>query len=300
MGRVQIWGRSLLSKVTIYDVKNPPLGLAADIAYQTLAQTPRRLAFGGPAGSGKTEMCRLISGTSELLDTHQMFSHPPIPIFNHGDIIKEEVLSWIAKAKTRGLIPGDRATFRDFCDFIGISEGMVTGDLYGILMPVWTAFSEALESAYNAQLQLSWWAIMRDGENIEAKVAFVDAYKPIFRSSLQLYGEAMRYLTGDPLYWAEKTITRGIDVNPCLNGDTRHDVEVDVLKNTGWTTIYIDISDETQKQRRPDMTDLQRAHISEHGSDPKRYHAILDGNQPVKKVLMSLTEILRQLPQVPL
>jgi hypothetical protein len=300
MDKAQIWGRFPLSKVMIYDVANPPLGLAADIAYQTLSQVPRRLAFGGPAGAGKTELCRLISGTSELLDSHQMFSHPPIPIYNHGDVIKEEVLAWVSKSKARGLIPADRSTFRDFCTYIGISEGMVAGDLYTVLMPVWQSFSDTLEAAYNAQLELSWWAIMQDGQNIEAKVAFVDEYKPIFRSALQLYGEAMRYLTSDPLYWAEKTIARAINTTPCLNGDTRHDCEVDVLKNTGWTTIYLDITEETQKQRRPDMTDEQRAHISEHGSDPKHYHAILDGNQPVKKVLTDLTEILRQLPQVPL
>lgn len=279
----------------IYDSAEPPLGAMAHQLYAKLAASPRRLALAGPAGSGKTTICELIAGTSTLLDDDISYvSHPPVPIFNHADGIKEEVLEWIARARTRALIPSEQATFEDFCDFLGLSVGVVRHDMWDLMGPLWVAMHKLLEDAYDhlPARELADINELQPGEKVDAKVAFVDKYKSLFRTSLQLYGQAIKDMCTNEYYWVEKTVERGIGNPLCLNGDTRFTAEMNLLRNTGWTSVYLSIERDTQALRRPDLTEEQLAHISENGMNPNDCDIIIDANQPLTGVLSDLVRFL--------
>lgn len=264
----------------VFDAANPPLESSAAVLREFLLEQPRRLAFAGKAGAGKTTLCETIAQGTE------------IPIFNHADGVKEEVLEWIAVARNRALIPGERATFESFCDFLGISPSIVEHDMWEILGPVWTAMSETLESVYHHRLPVIAFAGLQPGEQLAQKVKFVDQNKPLFRSALQNYAEATRLISGNDDYWVDQTIARCIPHPVCLNGDTRFASEAEILRYTGWTVIYLDISEETQIARRPEMTPEQRAHHTEHGIGPEHCDLVLDANQTLAKLILDLSQFL--------
>jgi hypothetical protein len=268
------------------------------LLYDELCSYPRRLAFGGKAGSGKTTCCEVISGVSGLLPADHADDHPPLPILNHADLIKEEVLRWVSRSKTRGLIPGHRSTFESFCDHFGISPYIVERDMAEMLFPVFAAMNQTLQDAYDEHWDLSQFAEMADGEGIERKVAFVDAHKRFFRTSLQLYGQVVKDLDANPFYWVSKTIDRATRARIALNGDTRFPEEMEILESTGWTTVWLEISAETQKERRPDLTEEQLAHVSENSLSAKDCKYVINADQPLPLVLRDLYLIVRPKPVV--
>ena len=279
-------------KVQAYDPANPPLGLMADLIYQTLVHSPRRIAFGGKAGAGKTEMCRLIAGTSELLTGETWMGHPPIPILNHADLIKEEVLQYVARCKTAGIRPSSDEAFVAFCAHFDLPAPFVRQDMGEIMIPLFTAMNQTLQDAYDHLPTLRQWAEMPPGTEIEAKVALVDEYKTYFRTSLQLYGQAIKDTGGDPYYWVAQTVNRGLEHKIALNGDTRFREEMEILEGTGWTTIWLDITRRTQKKRRPDLTKEQLAHPSENGLAKEDCRHVVDANQAPNLVLRDIHAIL--------
>lgn len=274
-----------------FDPANPPLWLAASLLSRVMAGNPRRLAFGGRSGAGKTSICLVLAGTHPDLARTEYRQALPVSIINHADLMKEEVLEWVANARKRALIPGNRATFVSFCAFLGISPGIVEKDMWELLGPVWEAFNELLEAVYDLKIPIQAWADYLPGENLQDKVAFVDTYKPHFRTSLQLYGEAIKEISGNPFYWVEHTVNRGITEPLCCNGDTRYPEEMEVLRSTGWTGVYVAVDPEVQDQR-VQLTSEQRAHVSENALMPSDCDFMLDGNQPLGKVVMDLAEAL--------
>lgn len=266
-----------------------PLSDTANLIYQHLAQNPRRIAFAGIAGAGKSTMAELIAGTSDFLDYGDV-THAPVPIYNHADGIKDEVLTWVAVSRTRGLIPGERATFLSFCDSMGISPPIVEHYMWSILGPVWKAMNQLLDDAYTYLPPLEQWTMYEIGEGVELKVAFVDKYKSLFRTSLQHYGQAVKDIDADPTHWAQKTVNRSKNLKLCINADSRFDDEILLLNDTGWTSIYLYIDPETQRLRRPEMTEEQLAHVSENGIDPFVCDIRIDARQGIADVLSDILD----------
>lgn len=275
----------------VYNPADPPLGTVATLLYQLLETHPRRLAFTGRAGSGKTSLCQLIAGTHPaLFDNPDYLAHPVVPIINHADLIKEEVLEWLAEARSRAFIPDERSTFEHFCDFLGISPSIVEHDMMEVVGPLWTEMRRLLDKTYEHRLGVAHWSDIPPGELLGEKVAYVDAHKPLFRSALQLYGEVGKILSGDPGYWVDHTVRRGSVHRLCVNGDTRFAEELDILRYTGWTIVGLKLDDDHQRQRRPDLTEEQRQHASETSLRMDLCDVVLDANQPLPLVGMALAD----------
>lgn len=263
---------TLVSELTAQD--------AAAIVRPLLSAKRCRLAFAGRAGAGKTTMCELLASGST------------IPIINHADGIKDEVLTWVADCRRRLYIPGEDATFEKFCDFVGISPGLVQNDLRDLLMPVWDAFNQLLQDVYDHRLDVTPYCKQTADIDLATKVAYVDAYKQFFRTSLQLWGQVVKDLGSNPYHWVDATIGRAMTTVPCLNGDTRFKEELERMSATGWTSVYLDISEATQKIRRPDLTEEQRNHISEISIGPEDCDFVINGELSEADVLLQLAGLL--------
>lgn len=284
-----------MTPVTVFDPERPPLTLAVALLSQLLQRQPRRLAFAGRAGAGKTTMCELLAGRSALLPDAIPSG---FPIINNADGIKAEVMEWLVEARTRHLIPEEEATKDHFLDYLGLSPAMVKAYMWDLIGPLWEAMKTLLEDAYRLFPPLDGWLQYARGEGIEAKVAFVDAHKPIFRTALQKYGEAVKELAADPFYWVNETVNRSLAFRTCFNGDIRFTEEADALKGAGWTTIYLWIDDETQKQRRPDLTPEQLAHASENGIAPEDCDFVIDATRDLARVVYDTALVFAPARQV--
>ncbi len=277
--------------IVAFERSNPPVPVAAALLHDVLVNSPRRIALAGRAGAGKTTIARIITGA------HPALGGPPwlaekIPVFNHADGIKDEVLEWAANARKRGLIPGHDATFDDFCNFLGITPSIVRLDLMEIVGPCWQAMSQLLETVYDEQIPVMQWAGVPIRQATAEKVAFIEQYKPVFRSALQTYGQAIKEIGANPQHWVEWTVERGMAHRLWVNADSRFAEEMHVLRGTGWTGVYLQISDETQRERRPEMTGEQLLHVSEHGIGPRECDCVIDANQPLGMVIMELATAL--------
>lgn len=280
-------------RVEAFDDHDPPLAIGANLIAGMLAKTPIRIAFAGKAGAGKSSVAAVIAGTHpDLAQDLRWQAHVPYPVFNHADGVKCEVLEWASRAKQRALIPDERATFIAFCDFLGISPGIVERDMWEVLGETWTAMNELLETCYDQRIPVQDWADTSAREEMEAKVAFIDRRKQWFRRSLQAYGESIRQISGNREYWAEQTIDRGLAYRTCLNADTRFREEMDVLRAAGWIGVYLDIDEATQLARLPWMTGDAGQHVSEHGIAPEDCDVTIDARQPLGRVVMDVAEWL--------
>lgn len=279
------------ARVEVFADADPPLSVGASLAASLLRQHPSRIFLAGKAGAGKSAVASAIAGTHpDLVKDGRRDGHVAIPVCNHADGIKDEVIEWVSRARARALIPGERATFVAFCEFLGISPGLVESDLWSILEAPWRAMEQALFDCYDRFIPVQQWAAVAPGDDVSGKVAFVDRYKPVFRRSLQLYGEAIREISGNPDYWAERTVDRGLVFRTCLNADTRFGHEADLLHGAGWIGVYLDISDDTQRRRRPEMGQDALAHASEHGIGPEACDVAVDANRPLGRVVLDIAE----------
>lgn len=272
---------------------DPPIAIGANLATKLLRKQPMRIAFAGRAGAGKSAVASVIAGTHPDLGLDPRWqSHMPYPVFNHADGVKCEVLEWVSRAKFRALIPDERATFVSFCDFLGISPGIVERDLWEVLGETWNAMNELLQVCYDERIPVQDWADSSSTQEMEAKVAFVDRRKQWFRRSLQAYGESIRQISGNREYWAEQTIDRGLATRACLNADTRFREEMDVLRAAGWIGVYLDVDAKTQAARLPWMTADAHSHVSEHGIGPEDCDVVIDATRPLGRVVLDVAEWL--------
>lgn len=256
---------------------------AASAVRALLEASQLRLAFGGQLGAGKTTMCEAIA-------TVPFPGKERLPIFNHADGLKEEVLEWVSDARRRAYMPGEEATFEHFCNFLGISPGIVRLDMQELLMPLWASFDKLLSDVYEHQIPVVPYAKIPPKQQVERKVAFVDSHKPFFRTALQLWGQTVKDLNADPYHWVNETVGRSIGHAPCLNGDTRFPEEMELMHATGWLSVYITVSEENQRLRRPETTDEQRRHKSETALGPEDCTYVVDGDRPISDVLLQIVD----------
>ena len=235
---------------TAYHGEEPPVVIAADVVRSILKKKNIRLAFVGRAGAGKSTIASLIS-------------QGDYPIINHADTMKEEVLEWLTDALILGFDPESPESFEHFANFMGISSSRIQEDFWTFMGPVFTAFSKLYFQARKMGLPVMQFVGVPIGEKLSEKVAFVEKYKPIFRESLQLYGQMSKDIAACEEYWAERTVARSIAHPTCFNCDTRFRAEMEKLRYCGWSGIYLWIDDATQRFRRPEMTETERSHISE-------------------------------------
>lgn len=252
---------------------------AGEICRSVIRRHPVRIAFAGRAGAGKNTIADLIRD-------------PSWPVLNHADTMKEEVLEWLVDFTVRALNPESDAAFEHFASFMGISPRRIQDDLWDLLGPVYASFLRLYLAAKRAKLALGEFAVYRDGEAIDRKVAFIEAHKSLFRESLQLYGQVSKEITADPEYWVQRTIARSLDHPICFNCDTRFDAEMLCLRNCGWLGIYLDIDDETQSERRPELTEIQKNHISEWGIEPSECTLTIDGRKTPAAIALEIAHAL--------
>lgn len=267
----------------LHPVENVPLDVAVRLCREAIEQRPMRIAFAGRAGAGKTSVAGLLSqNVWEVL--------------NHADMIKEEILEWLVDAMLQGFDPESDQAFEHFANFMGISPARIQDDLWDLIGPVYAEFSKLYLVAKREKWPLAEFAMKGPGVDIKEKVAFVDSHKGVFRRAMQLYSEMSKELTADEHYWVNMTISRSLATHVCFNADTRWKSEVDMLRNCAWKIIYLDINDETQKKRRPEMTDEERNHSSEWSITGKDCDLSIDSNQSLSAVIMQIAEYLLSFP----
>ena len=258
---------------------------AASSVRAILEKSQLRLAFAGPLGAGKTTMCEAISRAGYP-------GKGDLKILNHADGIKEEVLEWVSDARRRAYIPSTEGTFNHFCNFLGISPGIVQMDMQELLGPLWKSFDQLLSDVYEHKIDVIPFSKLAPNEDVPRKVAFVDTHKPFFRTALQHWGQTTKDLNADPYYWVNQTVSRAIGEAPCLNGDTRFPQEMELMRSTGWRSVYITVSEGNQRLRRPEVTETQLNHISERSLRPEDCDHVVDGDQPVANVLLQVASHL--------
>lgn len=264
---------------SLYVAASPPLDVAVDCCQSLLRERPLRLAFGGRAGAGKNTAAELIAGNN-------------YPVINHADTMKEEVLEWLTDAMLHGFDPEGDEAFEHFANFMGISPGRIQDDLWDLIGPVYASFVKLFLTAKRNRYKLAPYVGLAPGVQIEDKVAFVEMNKRDFRQPLQLYGQMSKEITADPDYWVHRTISRSIGQAICFNADTRFPSEAACLQNCAWTVVYLQIDDETQRKRRPEMTEQERMHLSEWALRPEHCDLTVDANGPVSSVLMQIADYL--------
>jgi hypothetical protein len=281
------------ARVAAFADADPPVVLGANLVAASLARHPARIFIAGRAGAGKSTVAAVMAGTWPGLpkdDTARL--REPVPVCNHADPVKDEVLEWLSRSRQRALVPGERATFISFCDFLGISPAIVERDLWEILGEVWEAMNGLLATCYEEAIPVQQWAEVPPGADIPAKAAFVERYEPLFRRPLHLYGEASRQLSGSEEFWAERTVDRGLAFRTCLNADTRFRAEAGALRAAGWIGIHLAISDGTQRQRLADPDPDVPVHRAGDAVAPEDCDVSIDGNRPLGRVVLDIAEWL--------
>lgn len=276
-------------EAVLHPVGDVPLEVAVKLCAAAIVQRPCRIAFAGRAGAGKSTVATLLA--NEIL-----LKNDKVDIFNHADMIKEEILEWLVDAVLQGFDPESDQCFEHFANFMGISPARIQDDLWDLIGPVYAEFCRLFLVATKNKWPLAEFAMKGPGVDIKEKVAFVDSHKGLFRRAMQLYSEMSKELTADEYYWVNMTVSRSLATYMCFNADTRWKSELDVLKNCAWKTIYLDISDETQKKRRPEMTDLERSHSSEWSIEPKDCDLVVDSNESLSSVIMHIAEYFLSFP----
>ena len=262
-----------------YSADNPPLQVAVDICRNILTHSPRRVALAGRAGAGKNTVAEFIAANQW-------------PIINHADRLKEEVLEWVVGACLHGIDPDQDESFEHFAAFMGISPARIQDDLWSMMGPVYAALIKLYVTARKKNYNIVPFALLKPGEAIELKVKFVDSHKDDFREALQLYGSMSKELAADPYYWVNQTVSRSLEHPICLNADTRYLDEVECLRMCGWTVIYLDITDGIQTERRPNMSDTEKAHHSEWALTNSMCDVAVDATKPLPAVLMQIADYL--------
>lgn len=258
----------------IYIAEDPPLRVAVDVCHGLFLNTPVKIAFAGKAGAGKTTLARTLS-------TEQW------PVFNHADSLKEEIVEWLDEAIRREYRPYSDDCFYHFANFMGLSPARIQEDLWDLVRPVY----EALIRLYDRSRAHSDFERI-PSHSFELRMQFVDRHKHIFRESLQIYGSMVKEIAADPYYWVNRTIERSSQHRICFNGDTRHREEMECLRACGWIGVYLWVDEDTQRRRRPDMTDAERQHASEWGITPEDCDMVVDSTESPSVALMELAEYL--------
>jgi hypothetical protein len=257
---------------------------AGEICRAILRRWPLRLFCAGRAGAGKDTVAHLIAGNE-------------FPVLGHADTLKEEVLAWLADVVTKTLYADDEGMFGHFCDFMGFDDpAIVRTDLAELLMPLSEAFGAMAKAAvheHGLTRELAFFASLATGEFLEAKVAYCNRYRGLFRLSLQRYSQAVKELCANPSHWVERTIARAQDHPICCNADTRFaEDEVDLLRFAGWKGIYLWIDRPTQRRRRPELTEEQIHHVSESSIRPEDCDLVVDGRLPIATVMTTVARWL--------
>lgn len=260
------------SRVWVAD--DPPLAVAVDVCRGLLEHTPVKIAFAGKAGAGKTTLARALS-----TDTW--------PVFNHADLLKDELVEWIVEALHRDYKPYSDECFYHFANFMGLSPGRLQEDLWTLVRPVY----ESMIRLYGHARQINAFRSIPT-QSLADRIGFVDLHKHLFRDSLQVYGSMVKEIAADPYYWVNRTIERSTAHRVCFNGDTRHREEMECLRACGWIGVYLWIDDDTQRARRPEMTDHERAHSSEWGIEPDDCDIVVDSTKSSGVALMELADYL--------
>lgn len=258
----------------IYAAEGPPLNIAVDVCRGLLLQRPVRIAFAGKAGAGKTTLARHLGS-----DTW--------PVFNHADLLKQELVDWLNDALTYGYRPFSDDCFYHFANFLGLSPVRLQEDLWPLVRPVYEAMIRLYVTA----------GTMHDlrvdrAHTLDRKIRLVDTHKRVFRESLQVYGSMVKEIAADPYYWVNRTIERAIPHSVCFNGDTRHREEMECLRACGWVGVYLWIDDDTQRVRRPEMTESERNHHSEWSITAEDCDIVIDSTDSPSVALMELAEYL--------
>lgn len=253
---------------------------AGEICHSLLLQHPRRITFAGRAGSGKTSVCEAIS-------------RDLIPIINHADTLKEEVLELLVSAAAAGLLHerDEGRRFIHFAHYVGLTPEILRDDCWTIFGRAFADFTRMLDFAATAAIDrdLAFFHGLKAGEYLPQKVKFVERHKGFIRPTLISYGQAIKEVNANPSHWVEQTVTRAIHHSACLNGDTRFaEDELDLLEYCGWTSVYLWIDRETQRVRRPELTDETLNDPTETSIDWTDCAFVIDARQPLPKVLMTI------------
>lgn len=266
--------RSMMMTSKLYTAEDPPLSIAVDVCRGLLKITPQKIAFAGKAGSGKTSMAKMLSTSAW-------------PIFNHADMLKEELFSWLFEAINHGYKPYSDECFYHFSNFMGLSPARIQEDLWDLVKPVYESFIKMYIKTLSAP-EFKKIPIY----SLDERILFVDNHKQEFRESLQVYGSMVKEIAADQYYWVNKTISRSSDYKVCFNGDTRHKEEMECMKECGWIGIFLWVDEETQKLRRPEMTEDQRNHFSEWSITAEDCDAVIDSTKSLSAALMELADYL--------
>lgn len=263
--------RASVTEIELYLEAEVPPQVAAECCRKLLRERPARIALAGRSGSGKSTVAAIIR-MGEW------------PCFNHADTMKGEVFDWLVDALERDADPD--ASFLRFANFMGLSPNRVRSDLWELLGPVYQSFLSLRHSWRETGLPIS------PGLAPEERLHLVEQHKPLFREALQLYGEMCKEIAADPYHWVKQTVDRSVGHPVCFNADTRFSEEMETLRNCGWTGIYLAVSDEKQRLRRPELTETQRNHASEWGIGPEECDLVVDADRPLGAVLMQIANYL--------
>lgn len=258
----------------IYVAEEPPLSIAVDVCHGLLKINPVKIAFAGKAGAGKSTMAKMLS------NRHW-------PVFNHADMLKDEIFEWLAEAIKREYKPYSDECFYHFANFMGLSPARMQEDLWDIVKPVY----DVLIKMYVRTSQIPEFKKI-PAYTLDERILFVDNHKKEFRESLQVYGSMVKEIAADPYYWVNRTIGRSADYKICFNGDTRHREEMECMKECGWIGVFLWVDDETQKTRRPEMTETERNHFSEWSITAEDCDIVIDSTKSLSTALMELADYL--------
>jgi adenylate kinase family enzyme len=262
----------------IYIAEEPPLSIAVDVCQGLLKIYPVKIAFAGKAGSGKSSIAKLLSDDE-------------YPVFNHADLLKEEILEWLTEAIKQEHKPYSDECFYHFANFMGLSPARIQEDLWDMVKPVY----DALIRMYIRVIKNNEYREIK-AYTLDEKINFVDNHKKDFRESLQVYGTMVKEIAADPYYWVNKTISRSNDYRVCFNGDTRHREEMECMRQCGWIGVFLWIDEDTQKLRRPEMTESERNHFSEWGITAEDCDIVIDSTKSLSTALMELADYLSATP----
>ena len=213
-----------------YDASNPTPEAAYDLIVSALVAHPRRLAV-----IGGSDLVRFVAGEHPLLE--RLVERRRIPVINHADRAKEDVLEWVADARERGLAPGSADVFDDFCSYMGLEPELIR-ELWTVYGPLYEALETLLGHVSKPGLPVQMWSHLGPGENVDAKVRFVDAHA-CFAPAVAADKVAAPLTRAAPGDWAGDTAARGSRGPLCLNADTETFEEAQTLRDAGWTIVCV-------------------------------------------------------------